>query len=321
MDPIILLVAATAAGSVLAVLMAVGSMLQADRHMSSRMDAYLREGLNPGELPAHVSDEEGNALAEQLNTRLNNVGFAEGIRRDLARADVLLTVPEYLLLKVAAMLLPTAVVLLLTRSLLAAPLIALIGFFLPTVWLRQRQSRRQRLFAEQLPDMLATVIGSLRGGFSLVQALGNVGNEAPAPMSTEMRRVMQEIQLGLAVGDALSNLAKRMSSADLDMLVSVLRIHARIGGNLTVVLENINTTIRERSRLQREIRVITSQQRYASYVLGLLPVILGLILMTINPEYMLKLFAPGPLLVIPVGAVILNIAGFLAIQKIVDIKV
>jgi len=140
-------------------------------------------------------------------------------------------------------------------------------------------------------------------------------------MGIEMRRVMQEVQLGLSVGDALSNLAKRMDSQDLDLLVSVLRIHARIGGNLTTVLENISSTIRERTRLEREIRVITAQQRFASYVLGLLPVILALILMSINPNYMLKLFDPGPLLLIPIMAVVFNIAGFLVIQKIVDIKV
>jgi tight adherence protein B len=136
-----------------------------------------------------------------------------------------------------------------------------------------------------------------------------------------MRRVMQELQLGLGIGEALDHLAQRMESDDLDLVVAVIRINARIGGNLTTVLENINTTIRERSRLQREIRVITSQQRFASYILGLLPIILGMILMTINPDYMLKLFLPGPTLIIPVAAGICNLAGFILIQRMVDIKV
>jgi tight adherence protein B len=320
MDPLLILAAALAGGATLAILLAVGSYLRLDRRLGTRMELYLGAGIDPDSLPQHVGDDE-NEIAERLNSALSKGGFAEGVRRGLARADVPLTVPEYVLLKVAAALLPTAIVIILTRSLLAAPLIALIGFFLPTIWLRQRQRRRQRLFAEQLPEMLTTLIGSLRGGFSLAQSLGNVANEAPAPMGAEMRRVMQEIQLGLAIGDALSNLAKRMDSDDLDLLVAVMRINARIGGNLTTVLENISTTIRERSRLQREIRVITSQQRFASYVLGLLPVILGMILMTINPDYMMKLFAPGPTLIIPVVAVILNIMGFMVIQKVVDIKV
>lgn len=319
---ITLLIASVLAGaSVLAVTLAVGSMLRVDRRIDSRLDVYLNAGFDPDALPSHISDPSKSELAERLNETLNKVGMAEGIRRGLARADVPLTVPEYILLKVAATLLPAAAVLVVTRSVIALPFVAGLGFYLPTMWLRSRQRKRQRLFGEQLPEMLATVIGSLRGGFSMPQALDNVAKEAPAPMSTEMRRVMQEVQLGLSVGDALANLAKRMDSQDLDLLVSVLRIHARIGGNLTAVLENISTTIRERSRLQREIRVITSQQRYASYVLGLLPVVLALILMVINPEYMMKLFQPGVLLCIPVGAVVLNVAGFVVIQKIVDIKV
>jgi tight adherence protein B len=321
MDTTLILAASLAGGAVLAAIFAVGSMLSVDRRLDVRKDLYLGAGFDPDELPAHVSDAERSQIAERLNSTLDKVGMAEGIRRGLARADLPLTVPEYMLLKLAAALLPTAVVLIVTRSLLAAPFIALIGFFLPTLWLRGRQRQRQRLFGEQMPEMLATVVGSLRGGFSLAQSLANVANEAPAPTSVEMRRVLQEVQLGLSVGDALHNLAKRMESQDLDLLVSVLRIHARIGGNLTTVLENISATIRERARLQREIRVITSQQRYASYVLGLLPVILALILLSINPGYMLKLFAPGPTLIIPIVAVIFNFAGFLVIQRIVDIKV
>jgi tight adherence protein B len=321
MDITLIIAAALVAIAALAAVLGVGSYLQADRRIDARMGAYLQAGFNPDEPLHHVSDPSKSEIAERLNERLNRVGIAEGVRRGLARADVPLTVPEYFLLKVATTLLPAAIALIVTRSLLAVPFLALLGFFLPTLWLRSRQRKRQRLFDEQLPEMLATVIGSLRGGFSMPQALDNVAREAPAPMSQEMRRVMQEVQLGLSVGDALSNLARRMDSQDLDLLVSVLRIHARIGGNLTTVLENISTTIRERSRLQREIRVITSQQRYASYVLGLLPVILALILMTINPKYMLKLFEPGPMLVIPIAAVIFNLAGFLVIQKIVNIKV
>ncbi|MFV9506971.1 MAG: type II secretion system F family protein [Oscillochloridaceae bacterium umkhey_bin13] len=321
MDPMLLLASVLAMFTVLALILAIGSFFNNDRRLDARMDLYLGSGLDPDEIPTHSSDREEGALADRINDAINKVGFAEGVRRNLARADVPLTVAEYMLLKLAAALLPMVIVLVLSRSLLAILPLGLLGFMAPSFWLRQRQVKRQRLFEEQLPEMLMTVISSLRGGFSLVQSLDNVAKEAPNPMGSEIRRVLQEVQLGLSVGDALSNLSKRMANEDTELLVTVLRIHARIGGNLTTVLENISTTIRERGRLQREIRVITSQQRYASYVLGLLPVILALILMTINPAYMMKLFAPGPILLIPIGAVILNLAGFLLIQKVVDIKV
>ncbi len=321
MDALIIVAASLAGGAVLALILAIGNMLNADRHLDTRLDIYLGEGFDPEVMPEHVSDKTDEAIAAQLNTALNRVGFAEGIRRNLARADLPLTVPEYILLKIAATLLPMALVLILSRSILAALPVALIGFFLPTIWLARRRSRRQRLFSEQLPEMLDMVIGSLRGGFSLVQSLNNVAREAPEPMSSEIRRVLQEVQLGLSVSDALNNLALRMNSDDAELLVTVMRIHARIGGNLTMVLENISSTIRERGRLKREIRVITAQQRYGALVLSLLPVILALILLVLNPAYIQQLFQPGLILFVPIGAVVLNVIGFLIIQKIADIKV
>lgn len=307
--------------AVLAVLVWVGSLFNGRRGIDSRLNVFVSSTGSMVELPDHVSDDQPNQLTERLNERLGRLGSSENIRRNLARADVPLTVAEYMLVKVAATLLPSALVVLLTRSVVALPFVALIGFFAPTLWLRQRQRRRSKLFADQLPGMLNTIIGSLRGGFSLSQALSNVPREAPEPTALEMRRVVQEIQLGLSIDKALTNLAQRMESEDLELLVAVLKIHGRVGGNLTVVLENISTTIMERTRLRREINVITSQQRYASYVLGLLPVILALLLLTINPNYMMRLFAPGWTLCIPAFAVIMNVLGFAAIQKIVDIKI
>jgi tight adherence protein B len=318
----LILVAVLVALGVLALVLAAGSYLGGDRSIRGRLTTYLSAGEHVAELPAHVSDAaDESAIAGRLNDALSNAGFAERIARELARANVPLTVSEYVLIKVAATLLPVAITLLITRSLLLAPAIALIGFLAPTLWVRQRRRARSRSFEEQLPETLAAITSSLRGGFSLVQSLGNVGREAPEPTGMELRRVVQETQLGLSINNALANMALRMESQDLELVVSVLKIHTRVGGNLTGVLENISTTVRERIRLRREIRVITAQQRYASYVLGLLPVILGVILMGINPDYMLKLFQPGWTLAIPITAVVLNIMGFLFIRKIVDIKI
>ena len=112
-----------------------------------------------------------------------------------------------------------------------------------------------------------------------------------------------------------------MESEDLDLVVTAIKIHARVGGNLTHILENISSTIRERAKLRREVRVITSMQRISSYVIGFLPVGLALVIFTINPTYMLGLFTPGWTLCIPVGAVFFAVVGFVVIQRIVDIKV
>jgi tight adherence protein B len=125
----------------------------------------------------------------------------------------------------------------------------------------------------------------------------------------------------LSLTQSLDNLVLRMESEDLDLVVTAIKIHSRVGGNLTTILDNISTTIRERAKLRREVRVITSMQRISSYIIGFLPVGLALVIFTINPKYIMKLFEPGWTLCIPIGAVFFWVVGFLIIQKIVDIKV
>jgi tight adherence protein B len=308
--------------AVLGTMLGIGIMLGDQEGLGSRLETYLGASDGGVEVPVHTSDDEQQSeLAERINNALSGTTFAGKIQRDLARADIPLTVPEYLLLKIAATLIPTLLVLLISRDIIALPGIALVGFFAPTLWVKQRQRRRKTLFNDQLPDTLNTIVSSLRAGFSLVQALTNVAKESPVPTNIEMKRVVQEIQFGINLNTALENLAQRMESEDLGLITSVLKIHGRVGGNLTAVLESISNTIRDRSRLRREIRVITAQQRYSAYVLGLLPLIVGVLLFTINPGYMKGLFKPGITLCIPIGAAVFTVLGFLVIRKIVDIQI
>jgi tight adherence protein B len=113
----------------------------------------------------------------------------------------------------------------------------------------------------------------------------------------------------------------RLKSADLELVVTAIKINGRVGGNLTEILDSISVTIRERDKLRREVRVITSMQRMSSYIIGAMPPGLALMLFMINPEYIKKLFQPGITLCIPIIAVVFSVVGFLVIQKIADIKV
>jgi tight adherence protein B len=108
---------------------------------------------------------------------------------------------------------------------------------------------------------------------------------------------------------------------DLDLIVTAINIQHEVGGNLATILETISSTIRERMRIQGEIRVMTTQQRMTGYVLTLLPFGLGMLMYIINPKYMSRLFTPGWTLIIPLGAVVMVFIGFLVIRKIVAIEV
>ncbi len=312
-----LLAAGMAGLAVLTVVYGVRSMASRDANVDARMTTYVNSEAADNESPAMFDSQ----FVEKLNDAIKRQSFAERIEQDLAQANLLLTVPEYLLIRLAVPLVLSIAGLLFWRSILLVPFAMALGYVLPILWLRQRRSRRNRDFNDQLAETLSLTAASMRGGFSLVQSLANVSKDSQEPTKSELRRVGQEIQLGLSLTQSLDNLVLRMESEDLDLVATAIKIHARVGGNLTTILDNISTTVRERAKLRREVRVITSMQRISSYIIGFLPVGLALIIFVINPKYMMKLFEPGWTLCIPIGAVFFWIVGFIVIQKVVDIKV
>jgi len=301
--------------AVLTILIATRMLLAGDS-VSSRLDTFLGDRLAANQ--AAVADPQ---LAQKLNETINRQGFAERIARDLLQANLPLTVPEYVLMRTAIPLLLALIGLLVWRTTFVVPAALILGFVAPIFWMHMRRKRRNRDFNEQLSETLTIIAGSLRGGFSLLQSLANASKESQEPTRSELRRVVQEIQLGLSLSQALENVVKRVESDDLDLMVTAIKIHSRVGGNLTTILENISTTIRERTKLRREVRVITSMTRLSSYVIGLLPFALGAMIFSINPQYMARLFQPGWTLCIPIGAFVSSVIGFIIIQRIVDIKI
>ncbi len=302
--------------AVLTLMFAVRSLAARDTGVDSRITTYLGGGNT--ERTITLNDQQ---IAERLNEVIKRQSFAAGIEHDLAAASLPLTVPEYLLIRIAVPLIVTLLALLIWRQVLIVPAALIAGHLALSFWMRIRRQRRKQEFSDQLPETLDLITASMRGGFSLIQSLANVASDVQEPMRTELRRVFQEVQLGLSVTQALDNLVQRMESTDLDLVVTAIKIHARVGGNLGQILENISTTMRERAKLRREVRVITSMQRISSYVIGALPFALALIIFTINPTYMMRLFQPGLILCIPIGAFISSVVGFLVIRKIVDVRI
>ena len=265
--------------------------------------------------------EERPGVSQRVDNFVGTRGFAGPIAQRLRRAGLKLTVTEFLLLKLGAALLPFAILLIVQRQPLAGVLVGGVCFMLPDIWVRQLQRRRSAQFILQLPETLTLIVSGLRAGFSLPQSLQNISKQAPEPTASEFKRVSQELQLGVPYLDALDTLARHIESEDLEMIISVLKINARVGGNLAQVLETVSTTIRERVRLRRQIQVMTSMPRASSYVLGLLPIGFTLVLMVLNPGYIMYVFQWNIFLCIPVGAFAMTVTGFLVIRKMTQIDV
>lgn len=265
-----------------------------------------------------------SALTKQLDEALAKRGFGENWRRQLARADLKLTVAEYLALHV----LSTLAVFLLVFFILAPGQIvqgiigAGVGFFLPRLYVGNKVGKRLKDFDQQLPDFLGLWVNSLRSGYSVLQALEAISREAPPPTSTEIKRVVQEVQLGIPMEDALDHLLQRVPSADLDLVVTAVNIQREVGGNLAEVLEVIGHTIRERIKIKGEIQVLTAQGRITGYLISGLPIALGAFLALINPSYMGHLLenrgCGWPMLALGLGMIGI---GMTVIQRIVDIDI
>jgi tight adherence protein B len=191
---------------------------------------------------------------------------------------------------------------------------------IPQVAIRFKGHQRMKKFTNQLGDTITLMANSLRAGYSLLQAMEMVGREAKDPIAGEFRRVVREVGLGMSNEEAMINMLRRVPSEDLDLLVTAINIQHEVGGNLAQILSTIGHTIRERVRIQGEIRVLTAQVKMSGYIIAVMPVILAVIIFLMNPGYMSQLFV-WPWVCMPIGSLIMIFFGFLAMRKIANIQV
>jgi tight adherence protein B len=233
----------------------------------------------------------------------------ERIARRLERAGMRMRAHEWVLLRVCIVVACGAVLSIWT-GLVGALIGALIGFASTLLYQSVRTDRRTNQFVEQLPDALQLVIGSLKSGFSLPQALDSLVRESPDPVASEFGRALSEHRLGVDISDALERVAQRTQSEDLGWTVMAVRIQREVGGNLAEVLQTTVDTMRERGRLRRHVRSLSAEGRLSAYVLIGLPIALGLFMFIFRRSYMI------PLVTDPLGIIMLSVGGLLFILGI-----
>jgi tight adherence protein B len=255
-----------------------------------------------------------------VSRRLKGKSIAIRVGDQLSRADLPLTVAEYILIVLVIGTIAGAIGFWRGGLLVGGPL-AVAGLFVPQFYLRSRANRRRQTFTNQLPDVLTLLIGALRAGYAMMQAMDMLVDRMPQPASTEFARALRAVSLGVPLTRALGDMADRVGSEDLYLVVTAMNVQQELGGNLSQILETITTTIRERIKIKREIQVFTSQQRMTGYMLAGLPIAVVIALMFINPGYISKLTEPGIMRLVLAAAVGMQVLGFIVIQKIISIEV
>jgi tight adherence protein B len=211
-----------------------------------------------------------------LSARLDNLLVHAGVKWSLAQ----FLAWSFGLLWVGALLAHGWVMPLLARCLVAAACMSL-----PFLALLRARKRRLQKIELQLPEVADFLARAMRAGHSFTNVLQMVGTDMPEPLAGEFRIAHEEINYGVPLHDALTNLAMRVPLTDLRYLVIAVLIQREAGGNLAEILSNISHIIRERLKLVAKVRVLSAEGRMSAWVLGLLPFgTIGVMMLT-NPGY------------------------------------
>jgi tight adherence protein B len=333
-----LAIVAAAVAGVAAWLIVIGLAGYRPSAVERRLDAYGTSwsgGLTAAPSPRAGGAWIGSPLVRAFGRLLERRTWSDDMATELARADLALTPAEYLILRLLAVIVGPSVGVALGLTVAPAllnPVVliiaAFLGLLLPRFYVSRRNALRVRAFDASLNDTITLISSALRSGSSFLQAIELVVRDMKPPVSTEFRRVVREVSLGLPLEEALNDLVRRVRSEDLEVMTTAIAVHYQVGGNLAEILDTIAFTIRDRARIRGEIRTLTAMQRMSGYVVGFLPIALLLTLLVISPRFLAPMFkGPPTILGIPAGMYLLAAGGvsmaigFLLIRRIIDIKV
>ncbi len=256
-----------------------------------------------------------------LSDALQGTPFWEEVQMQLLRAGLLLRPSEAMIICGVTMIAGLGLGWLLTGQPILGILSGILGVAAPYMYMVQRAVRRQAELTSQLPDALDMLSAALRSGYALTRGFQVVASQMHPPIAEEFHRVLQEVQVGISVSEALDGLLARTDSYDLELMVAAMQTQLTMGGNLSEVLDNIAGMIRERVRLQGEINAATSEGRMSAGVLIAMPIVMALIISAVNPGYLDPLFSDRMGIMMLIGAGLLMLSGIVIIKKMLDIDI
>lgn len=283
------------------------------------------------DLPWGERDVDLNASVDQHSSLVESTIGAAGKLIDqvdakgnlltlLERARLPIRPGEFVLFVVSGALVLGAFIAAITESMPFGLVAALMSPFLAVAYLNRRIARRTRKFEEQFPDALTLIGSSLSAGHTFLRSIQLMCEEAEPPISEEFARVVSETQLGDPLVDALGRMATRLDVRDVDWVVQAIRIQQTVGGKLADLLHTLADFIRAREEIRREIDVLTAEGKISAYVLGALPIFLGLFIQVTNPGYLDPMFRGWGW--IWMGGALVSIAfGMIVILRMVKVDI
>jgi len=254
--------------------------------------------------------------------------YLENLDRELVQCDIPLKTGEFLLLRVAIVIVAFMVTMWYTGNIFYALGAGAVAVIIHIPIMKIKRSMRISKFVNQLSEFLVLITNSLRAGQTFLQGVDIASKESPDPIGMEFRQLLKETNLGIPVEEAFDNMLQRIPSEDLKIVMSAFSIQRQVGGNLADIMEQVAAMIRQRIQIQGQIKVLTTQGKLSGAIVGLLPFGLGTIIAMINYDYMSRLWTVSPSPEIAyAGPILLGIGIFMqllgcfVIYKICDIEV
>jgi len=288
---------------------------QVNRNLRSRLSRTVAVGSTQVLRP---DIEKGDGSVERLLAR---TGLSDRLASLATQAGYKAAVSDLALIVLACAAVGGAAGWLRTGGFLWGILTGLIAGSTPIVYLMYKRSRRVERFGTQFPDALDMITRAIRAGNALSGAIRLVGQEMPDPVGQEFRQIDEEIRLGMDPGEALFRLQGRVGTEDVRFFCTAIKIQRGSGGNLAEILERLAEVIRERFKILSYARVLAAQHRWSAILVGLSPLIFGVMFQILHPGFFDPLFNDpiGPTLIL--GGMVMEALGFFTIWRIAQIKV
>ena len=295
----------------------------------SAQSRLIKERLaNERKAPERAPEEELALLRDEqlskipaLDTLLRRSTRVTDIQKMLAQGGMSMRAGNFLGFSALAGVVATIAAYVLSKRVEVAWVALLLGFLLPYSYASFRRNQRFEKFEELFPEAIDTLARAVRAGHAFTTALEMITAEVAEPVSGEFRQLYEEQKFGMPVRDALINLTERMPLVDVKFFVTAVMLQRETGGNLAEILDNLSYVIRERFKIQRQVRVYTAQGRLTMALLMAMPPIIVTIMLVLNPSFIRPLFADPIGHTLLVAGIILQTIGYFVIRKIIRIQV
>ena len=276
--------------------------------------------LAPDEELALLRDEQLSQIPA-LDNILRRSERVTDIQKMLAQAGMATRAGNFLGISVLSGVVATFLAYGLSKRVEVAWVAMLVGFVLPYAYASYRRNTRFEKFEELFPEAIDTLARAVRAGHAFTTALEMITDEVAEPVSGEFRQLYEEQKFGMPVRDALLNLTERMPLVDVKFFVTAVMLQRETGGNLAEILDNLSYVIRERFKIQRQVRVYTAQGRLTMALLMGMPPIIVAVMLLLNPAFIRPLFSDPIGHTLLVAGITLQTIGYFVIRKIIRIQV